>query len=114
LHVDFLHERATYRLEDLRIRSAETEVRDLNTVIGMGGFGEVRKGLYAGHEVAIKSLKSLEIGQKAIEAIENELLLMNNYLSNPRPHPNILLTYGYWVNIKARKLRITSGKRIKL
>jgi hypothetical protein len=42
-----------YRLEDLRIRSGETEVRDINAAIGMGGFGLVRKGLYAGNEVVV-------------------------------------------------------------
>jgi hypothetical protein len=45
-----------YRLEDLRIRSGETEVRDINTAIGMGGFGLVRKGLYAGNEAQKSAL----------------------------------------------------------
>jgi hypothetical protein len=45
-----------YRLEDLRIRSGETEVRDINAAIGMGGFGLVRKGLYAGNEAQKSAL----------------------------------------------------------
>jgi WD40 repeat protein/serine/threonine protein kinase len=59
----------------------------------MGGFGEVHLGYYSEAKVAIKSIKTVNGKNKNdIEAIENELLLMN-YLGL---NPNILHSYGFW------------------
>jgi serine/threonine protein kinase len=79
-------------LEKLRITSSG-KVQFEEVVLGMGGFGEVHLGYYSEAKVAIKSIKTVNGKNKNdIEAIENELLLMN-YLGL---NPNILRSYGFW------------------
>ena len=69
--------------------SSRVEVKE-TSVLGMGGFGTVYLGFYDAAKVAIKSLSSAN--GKEVEAVENEVMLMN-YLGS---HPNILTCYGIW------------------
>lgn len=81
-------------LEKLRLPSNTMLSIRREVCLGRGGFGEVCFGLYDDHKVAIKSIRKDRMGsepQKTMQAIENELLLMN-YLGS---HPNILLVYGF-------------------
>jgi hypothetical protein len=69
--------------------SSRVEVKE-TSVLGMGGFGTVYLGYYDTAKVAIKSLHSANGSE--MEAVENEVLLMN-YLGS---HPHILTCYGIW------------------
>jgi mitogen-activated protein kinase kinase kinase 9 len=63
---------------------------DENSEIGKGTFGEVRKGIWRGEEVAIKFLKSSMLSsQESIKSFIDECNIMKNL-----HHPNILLFMG--------------------
>jgi serine/threonine protein kinase len=89
-------------LDRLRITSSG-KIQFEDVVLGMGGFGEVHLGYYSEAKVAIKSIKTVNGKNKNdIEAIENELLLMN-YLGL---NPNILHSYGFWKDYHNHTLHI--------
>jgi hypothetical protein len=76
--------------------SSRVEVKE--TVLGMGSFGTVYLGFYDSAKVAIKSLSSAN--GREMEAVENEVLLMN-YLGS---QPNILTCYGIWKDTRGHTL----------
>jgi serine/threonine protein kinase len=88
-------------LDKLRITSTTGKIQFEDVVLGMGGFGEVRLGYYSEAKVAIKSIKGGK-NKNDIEAIENELLLMNFLGMNP----NILHAYGFWQDSQNQTLHI--------
>lgn len=81
------------RLSQLRIYGNQISLDDsVNNLLGVGAFGEVRRGKYRRRNVAIKIIttKGDPLREREKKTIENEILLMH-YSS----FPSILQIYGY-------------------
>jgi serine/threonine protein kinase len=77
-----------------KLQLPETTSLTLGPVLGQGGFGQVRLGVFKQTtKVAVKLIRGHELGLQTrdIEAIENELIVMDHV----RSHPNILVCYGF-------------------
>lgn len=89
------------RLKELMLSARDVEFpvdKTAELVLGMGGFGQVRLGFYNRRtSVAVKTFhaSNKRSAKKDRECVENEVLIMS-YINNPKPHPNILLCYGFF------------------
>eukprot|EP01031_Cornospumella_fuschlensis_P024326 gene24326-29406_t len=90
------------KLQELVLPAREVEFAPAHQAkeesLGMGGFGQVRLGFYHRRtRVAIKTFlaSNKRSAKKDREAVENEVLIMS-YINSPKPHPNILLCYGFF------------------
>eukprot|EP01125_Pyxidicula_operculata_P013029 TRINITY_DN429_c0_g1_i1.p1 TRINITY_DN429_c0_g1~~TRINITY_DN429_c0_g1_i1.p1 ORF type:complete len:680 (-),score=140.47 TRINITY_DN429_c0_g1_i1:111-2150(-) len=57
--------------------------------LGAGAFGVVHRGYCRGKEVAVKTLKNVQIDPKVVDEFKRECIVMRSL-----PHPNILLFLG--------------------